>query len=203
MTVKIIIVTVLVSLLAFRNHKLMEKLIFNPYMIAQRREWFRFISSGFIHADMIHLFVNMYVLYVFGGMVENFYLQVFEEKSVLYFALLYIGSLIVSIIPSYNKHKENYLYNALGASGAVSAVLFAFILFQPLTTLYLFKIVPIPGIVFGVLYLAYSFYEAKRAADYVNHEAHFWGAVFGFTFTLIMKPDLLENFIYSITHFMQ
>ncbi|MFI5218546.1 MAG: rhomboid family intramembrane serine protease [Bacteroidia bacterium] len=201
MTIKIIIVTVLVSILAFRNHQLMGKLIFNPYMISHRKEWFRFISSGFIHADMIHLFVNMYVLYVFGGMVENFYSEAFDEKSVLYFILLYIGSLIVSIMPSYNKHKENYLYNALGASGAVSAVLFAFILFQPLTPLYFFGVIKLPGIVMGIAYLFFEYYMGKKGGDNINHDAHFWGAVFGVVFTIGLKPSIAMHFIEQLRAF--
>ena len=199
----LILATIVCSVAAFSQKEILGRMIFNPYIIRQNREWWRFITSGFIHADFMHLFINMLVFYSFGQATLENYKYVFNERADYYFLLLYFGGMVVANISSYKKHNENPEYNALGASGAVSAVVFAFILFQPLTTLYVFDIIPIPGIVFGVMYLAYSFYAAKRAADYVNHEAHFWGAVFGFTFTLVMKPDLLENFIFSIRHFIE
>ena len=179
----------------------MNKMIFNPYLVEHNREWWRFITSGFIHADWMHLLVNMFVFYSFGEATLDNYRNVFVERGEYYFLLLYFGGMIVADIPSYKKNRDNPDYNALGASGAVSAVVFAFIVFQPLTIFYLFGLIPIPGIIFGIMYLVYSLYEAKRAAGNINHQAHFWGAVFGFLFTLVMKPELFNNFIYSITNF--
>jgi membrane associated rhomboid family serine protease len=111
---------------------------------------------------------------------------------------MYFGGMIVAHLPAYKKHKDNPGYNSLGASGAISSLVFAFIPFQPFTMLYLFFAIPIPAILFGVLYLVYSYYAAKRAGEYINHDAHFWGAVFGFVFTVAMKPQVLENLIDSI-----
>lgn len=199
----LIIVTVLLSLLAFTSKEALGRMIFNPYIIHEQKEWWRFVTSGFIHADWMHLLVNMFVFYSFGQATLESYKFAFEERAYYFFLLLYFGGMIIAGISSYKKNYENPDYNALGASGAVSAVVFAFILFEPMRNLYLFAALPIPGILFGALYLVYSYYEAKRAAGHVNHEAHFWGAVFGFTFTLVMKPDLIFGFYNSITHFLK
>ncbi|HLG33801.1 MAG TPA: rhomboid family intramembrane serine protease [Bacteroidia bacterium] len=199
----IILVTVILSLLAFSSKEVLGRMIFNPYVMHEKREWWRFVTSGFIHADFVHLFVNMLVLYSFGDITLRYYTSVFDDMGDYYFLLLYFGGMIIASVSSYKKNYENPEYNALGASGAVSAVVFAFILFEPLRNLYIFGVLPIPGILFGALYLVYSYYEAKRAAGYVNHEAHFYGAVFGFAFTLFLKPDLFSTFINSITYFLE
>lgn len=201
MTTFIIIATVITSLIAFSNQQLMGKLIFNPYMISKRGEWFRFITSGFIHADFMHLFVNMFVLYNFGEHVEFFYGAFFEEKGLIYFLFLYAGALIISIMPSYSKQKENFNYNALGASGAVSAILFALILFQPFVPFYFFGRIKIPGILVGILYLVFEYYMGKKGGDNINHDAHFWGAVFGLVFTISLKPSIALSFIDQLLNF--
>src|SRR5690242_20557703 len=125
-TVILVIANCLISFFAFQNTPLRQRLIFNPYVIHQRAQWYRFITSGFIHADWIHLLVNMFVLYSFGQMVEANYSDIFEEKGTYYYLLLYFGGLMISIAPTYAKQKDNPGYNALGASGAVAAVMFAF-----------------------------------------------------------------------------
>jgi len=201
MTLYIIIITCLVSILAFNDAAILQRLIFNPYTIQQRKEWYRFISSGLIHADWPHLIINMFVLYSIGGIVEIYYRQVFAERAVVYFLLLYIGGLMTSILPTYAKHKDNPGYNALGASGAVSAIVFAFILFDPLQKLCLYGVICLPGIIFGVLYIAYCYYMDKRGGDRVNHDAHLWGAVYGFAFTIIVKPSLFLLFLDKLIYF--
>lgn len=197
----ILLSTIILSVAALGSKQVMGKMIFNPHIIHEQREWWRFITSGFIHADAVHLFINMFVFYSFGQATNDYYTNVFGDRGDYYFLLLYFGGMIIASISSYKKNYENPEYNALGASGAVSAVVFAFILFEPLRNLYIFGIIPIPGILFGGLYLLYSYYEAKRAEGYINHEAHFWGAVFGFVFTLVLKPDLINGFIDSITFY--
>lgn len=194
----LLVTNVLFSLAAFSSRELMSKAIFNPYIVHENNEWWRFITSGFIHADLIHLFVNMFVLYSFGDTTVALYQNAFGTKAVPYFLIMYFGGMLVSHLPAYKKHREDPGYNSLGASGAVSAVMFAFILFEPLKPLYLYGVIGLPGIVWGVLFLVYSYYAAKRKGEYINHEAHLWGAVFGFVFTLAMKPQLLEEFIGSI-----
>jgi membrane associated rhomboid family serine protease len=201
MTTIFIVVTIIVSVLAFQNHALYSKLIFNPYIINTDRQWYRFFSSGFIHADFIHLAVNMIVLYSFGSYVEFLYSMEFGERASFYFVLLYMSSLMISIVPTYNNHKLNPAYNGLGASGAVSAVVFTFILFDPLKTLSLYYIINLPGIIFGLLYLGYCYYMGKRGGDNVNHSAHMWGAVYGFVYTVLLKPSLLLDFFEKLIYF--
>jgi membrane associated rhomboid family serine protease len=201
MTNFIVFITVAISLIALYNREVMARLIFNPYMVTERREWWRFFTSGFIHADWIHLGVNMLVFWSFGHVVERYYDAVFGDKGTFYFILLYLGALLISITPSYKKNMHNAGYNALGASGAVAAVLFAAILFKPLDKVYLYGIIGIPGILLGVAYLAYSYYMDKRGNDYINHDAHFWGAVFGVIFTVALKPTVFLHFIDQLTSF--
>ena len=179
---------------------MMGKLIFNPYKIFNHKEWWRFITSGFIHADFMHLFINMFVLYSFGRFVEDYYNQIFFEHGTLYFMLLYLGALIISDAPSYVKHKNNYSYNALGASGAVAAVLFASVLFDPYAKVMVYFI-PMPAIVMAVLYVVYEYYMGKKGGDNINHDAHLWGAIFGIIFTIGLKPSLALYFIEQLKHF--
>ncbi len=201
MTNIIILITVVLSISALYNQQLMHKLIFNPYMITERGQWYRFLTSGFIHADWIHLLINMLVLWSFGNVVEQYYAAIFEEKASFYYLLLYAGGLIISITPSYTRHKHNAGYNALGASGAVSAVLFTAILFKPLDKIYLYGLIGLPGIVLGVAYLGYSYYMDKKGGGIVNHDAHFWGAIYGVLFTILLKPNIVLHFLDELTSF--
>lgn len=197
-TLLIIILTSAVSVLAFQNESIRERFIFNPYIINQKKEWFRFISSGFLHADWIHLLVNMFVLFSFGYALEDYFHAYFGEKAQVYFILLYVGGLMTSVLPTFKKQKNNPSYNALGASGAVSSVVFSFILFNPLHELCLYGILCLPGIIFGVIYLFYCYYMGKKGQDNINHDAHMWGALYGFFFTIILKPGLFISFIEQI-----
>ena len=202
-TLIIIIVTVIVSLRAFSDKATFDKLKFNAYAINNYREWFRFFTHALIHADWMHLLVNMFVLYSFGALVEDYYAFYFGPKAIFYFLTLYIGSVIVSSIPSYEKNKNNIYYNAVGASGAVSAILFASILFYPTGKIMLILLpVPIPSFVFGALYLIYSAYMSKKNIDNVGHDAHFYGAIFGFVFTILLKPKLFMIFISQIEQYL-
>lgn len=200
MTTIFLIATIIISVMAFQSQNLLRKLIFNPYIINTTNQWYRFFSSGFIHADVIHLAVNMFVLYSFGAAVEFHYDNTFGERGIVLYVLLYISALMMSIIPTYNNHKFDPSYNGLGASGAVSAIVFAFILFDPTRPLALYGIIQLPGIVFGALYLAYCYYMAKRGGDKINHSAHMWGALYGVFFTLVMKPSLLPEFIEKLSN---
>ncbi|MEO6901912.1 MAG: rhomboid family intramembrane serine protease [Bacteroidia bacterium] len=200
-TFLIIGITILVSLLAMENHTLKNKMMFNAYMINHRKEWYRFFSNGLIHADFMHLAFNMFTFYMFGRGVEQVYSneQVFGEKGTLFFVLLYVGGLVMSSLYSYEKHKNDQYYNALGASGAVSAVVFAYILLAPTTKLgFLFIPIPIPAYLFGIIFLVIEYYLSKRGQSNIGHDAHIWGAVFGFVFTAILKPSLITQFFYQI-----
>lgn len=201
MTIMLVFVTVIISIIALNNEQLMGKLIFNPYLVQHRKQWHRFITSGFIHADWMHLLINMFVLYSFGKVVELYYQAVFDDKGNYYFLLLYFGGILFSVTPTYGRHKNDPGYNALGASGAVSAIVFAAILFDPMSKIYLWGIIGFPGIVLGIVYLAYSWYMGKKGGDNINHDAHFWGAVFGVLFTVLLKPTLAMHFISRLTGF--
>ena len=191
----------MVSIIAFQRKEVMGKLIFNPYRVKHHDEWHRFITSGLIHANWPHLLINMFVFYQFGNAVEEYYNSLFPDKGWYYYLILYTGGIVVSILPTYSKHKDNPDYNALGASGAVSAIVFASILFQPVQSLCLYGILCLPGIVMGVAYLVYSYYMDKKSKDNINHGAHFWGAIFGVAFTLLLKPDIVEYFIEQIKNY--
>lgn len=179
----------------------MGRMIFNPYSIYHSGEWYRFITGGIVHADFFHLLINMFVLYSFGEVVELYYAQVFGEMARFNFLLLYIGGLLFSVLPTYKKNRENFHYNGLGASGAVSAVVFSFILFNPMQDLCLYGLICLPGVLFGVAYLIFCYYMDKRGGTNVNHDAHMWGAIFGFLFTGAMKLTLFAEFIQKLIYF--
>ena len=197
-TIVIIAITCLISYLAFSNEKLMEDLIFYPPAITRDHQWYRFVTSGFIHADMMHLGFNMLTLYFFGRNLEYVYSEYFGVSKIWY-VILYFSALIVSQIPSYLKNKNSYYYRSLGASGAVSAIVFSMILLMPWSTLYVF-IIPVPAIIYAIFYLGYSIYMSKKGGDSINHDAHIWGAIFGIVFSIALHPDVLTIFLQEMSH---
>lgn len=193
-TVIIIAFTCIVSILCFNGTLNGNKLIFNAYQVWHRKEWYRMLTSGMIHSGWGHLFFNMLTLYFFGRVVEQYFSAAFGGAigTVLY-VVLYVSALAISSLGDLVKYRDNWNYNALGASGAVSAVLFASILFAPKMGIYIYLIpIPVPGYIFAPLYLLYCWYMAKRNMDNIGHTAHFWGAVYGMLFPLICKPDVLS-----------
>lgn len=199
MTIVFIIITCIISVLAFNNDQTFSKLQFSPYLVYHRKQYYRLLSHGFVHADWMHLFFNMLVLYFFGTRVESIF-NYYESEGIIHygsiwFTFMYIAAIIFSSVTTLKKHKDNPYYNAVGASGAVSAVLFSSIFFDPWAILRINFFIPIPAIIFGVGYLIYSQYMSKRNADNINHDAHFVGAVFGFFFPLLIKVDLIHVFI--------
>jgi membrane associated rhomboid family serine protease len=194
-TYLIIGITVLISFLSFRNENLITRLQFNAPRIINNKEYYRLVSHAFVHAGWAHLFVNMLVLYFFGRNVEAYLKYLFDYKAEVFYLLLYFGSIIFSNAWALIKHRNNYYYNAVGASGAVSAILFAFIFFDPWQPLYLMGIIRIPGILFALGYLFYSYLMSKKQQDNIAHDAHFLGALFGFFFPLLLKPALFSVFL--------
>ncbi|MEM6320715.1 MAG: rhomboid family intramembrane serine protease [Bacteroidota bacterium] len=195
-TLVIIIVTGLVSYQAFNDGSFKQKLLHYPYVEHQNKDYARLLTYGFIHANWTHLLINMYVLYIFGEYVEFTFVREFGAmKGRLFYISLYLLSIVAAAIPTHFKHKNNNYYAALGASGATSAILFAFIIFRPWSTLYLFFIIPCPAIVTAILYLAYSSWASKNANDNIGHDAHFYGAVFGFLFTIALNPSFFNRFL--------
>lgn len=196
-TISIIVLTCFVSFSAFNNSKLMDNLIFWPPAISMRHQYYRFITCGLIHADMLHLAFNMLTLYFFGRIMEAHYMGELGLPHYCYL-ILYVGALIVSNIPTYIKRRDDYNYRSLGASGAVSAVLFAFILLRPWITIRVFFI-PLPAIVYGALFLGYSVYMSRKGGDNINHDAHFWGALFGIVFTIALRPGVISIFLNELS----
>jgi len=199
MTIIIILITVIVSVLAFYKRELFHKLEFTPYLIKHNNEWYRFFTYGLLHANWGHLLINMFVLWSFGETVEYFMKYYFQEKAILFFLMLYIGGILFSVLFDFGKHKDNGYYHAVGASGAVASIVFASIFYHPMGKIYFYFIpIGIPSFVFGLLYLVYSVYMARRGGDNIGHNAHFWGAIFGFVFVLLLKPVLFKDFISQI-----
>jgi membrane associated rhomboid family serine protease len=209
MTVIIIIITALISFSAFRSEKIMNELIFYPPAISTDRQYYRFISCGFIHADLPHLLFNMISLFLFGKFVEEQFADIFGQGGKLLYLLMYLLALIVSILPSYLRNKDNYSYRSLGASGAVSAVVFAGLMIAPYIKVGLFIIPPIiPGFVFGPLYLIVSAYLDRKGGDNINHSAHIWGALFGVVFLIIVgyvsdDYDAIDQFIRGVQFYLR
>lgn len=205
LTLIIIIITVAITLMANNNQELYTKLLFNPYQVTQRKEWHRLITHAFIHdrSNIFHLIFNMYVLYSFGNAVEGFLAYSLGSKAILYYLFIYIGGILAATVPSLIKHKDNYGYNSVGASGAVSAVLFSAIAFMPLSGGIGILFIPfsIPPIVFGVLYIAYELYMDKRGGTNIAHDAHIGGALFGFLFTLLFIPGAFTNFVNQVVSY--
>lgn len=206
-TLVIVIATCAVSIGAFNSEKIKNDLIFYPPLI-NRGQIYRFITHGFIHADAMHLIFNMLALYSFGEVVELYFAfpAVFGTNGKIIYLLLYFSALIVSSIPDYIKHRSNYHYRSLGASGAVSAIIFSAILFNPNAGIG-FAFIPglsIPGYIFAILYLVISSVMAKRAQDNIGHTAHITGAIYGLVFTfvameLMTKLDILKIFWQQVT----
>jgi membrane associated rhomboid family serine protease len=192
----IIIVTCIISIMSFNRPGEIDKLSMWPYMVKEHKQYYRFITAGLVHADYMHLGFNMLTMWFFGKYIEMAFQDLFGSK--IYFLVFYVLALIVSDIPSYFRHRNNYGYRSIGASGAVSAVVFAFILFQPWAKIVVF-VIPMPAILYGALFLGYSVYMSRRGGDGINHDAHFWGAVFGIVFPLLVRPQLAEYFIQQIS----
>ncbi len=198
-TVIIIAVTAAISILALNSRDVFDRLKFNAYDARHSNQWYRFFTYGFVHAGWFHLIINMAVFYSFGEIVERYYEVYFPAKHILYYILLYIGGICLSIIPAFGKHKNDVFYNSVGASGAVAAIIFASILLYPSGKIFFFFIpIGIPAPLFGLLYLIYEAYMSRRGGDNIGHDAHFWGAVYGLVFTIALKPSIVTAFLSQI-----
>jgi len=194
-TLLLIAVTAIVSWMAFNNRKLADRLVLWPPAIDRQRQYDRLVTYGFIHADLAHLLFNMVTLFFFGRPIEGVMARL--TGSVLTYPLFYLGALVVSILPSYLKNQKNPNYMSLGASGAVSAVLFAYILLSPWTWIFVFFI-PVPAIIYAVFYVGYSLWMDRRGGDRINHSAHLAGAAFGVLFMVAMEPGVIPLFLQSL-----
>ncbi|HEY0977880.1 MAG TPA: rhomboid family intramembrane serine protease [Flavobacteriales bacterium] len=198
-TLGIIVLTCLVSWLALRDQRIFENLLFAPFQMYLQRDWFRFLTHGFVHGGFMHLFINMYVLYMFGNTVEQQYGALSGNSGALPFILLYIGGIVLSSLPGYFKHRHDPAYRAVGASGATSAVVFSFILMNPTNKLFLILIpIPIAAWLFGLLYLGYEWYMSKRGNDGIAHDAHYFGALYGIAFTAVLDQHSVGAFMRAV-----
>ena len=169
----------------------------NPYSVQQRQQYYRLVTSGFVHKDHVHLLWNMLSFYFFGTAIEEEFYGMFGSAGGLYFIALYVMAIVVSDVSTLFKHKDNPGYNSLGASGGVSAVIFAFIIFEPLADIYVYFI-PLPGFILGILYITFSWYKGRKSNDNINHDAHLYGALFGLVFCVIVAPSSIGNFFEQI-----
>jgi membrane associated rhomboid family serine protease len=217
-TLLIIIATCITSFAAFNNSNITDRLIFYPPAVSQHNQWYRFFSCGLIHADIPHLVFNMYALYLFGSGqdytdmngikhntgVESFFVHVFDKAGYFLYFIMYAGAVGISLLPTYGKNKDNYYYRSLGASGGVSAVVFAKIILDPINGIGLVLIpIYIAGFLFGLLYLLISYLLDKKQKGRVNHSAHLWGSLFGAIFIISVcqlsgKYPLLTEFIEQV-----
>lgn len=197
-TYTIIGFTVLISFYAFNRPAVIEKLIMNPYAVSHKKEYYRLLTSGFIHKDHIHLLFNMFSLYFFGGAIEHAFNQIFSGAGNISFIALYVVAIIVSDIPTFLKHRNNPRYNSLGASGGVAAVIFASIVLMPMNYICLYIAICMPGFILGTLYLVFSYYQGRKANDGINHDAHLYGALFGLIFCAVLYPRSIPDFIEQV-----
>jgi membrane associated rhomboid family serine protease len=193
-----LILTVVISWQAFQNQALLSRLLLEPYAVKHRGEFYRLLSHMLVHADFTHLAFNMMTLYFIGSYLEQIWqLQFGLMNSRIYLFLLYVvGGLCATLWPMI-RNQDNPSYRSLGASGAVSAILFAFILWDPTQSLYLMLIpIPIPAYVFGPLYLAFEYYSMRKGKSGIAHDAHIGGAIFGVLFVLLIAPEKGMQFVH-------
>jgi membrane associated rhomboid family serine protease len=196
------ILIAVVSIGAFNKPEWIERLKHWPYAVHHRKEYYRWITSGFVHGGWLHLLINLFVFWQFGEQVEHVYkVMLGDLPGQIAYILLFTLGVIVSDLPSYVQHKNNPHFASIGASGAVSAVLFAYILFFPWHMLYLYGIIPIPGIVAGIGYLWYESYMSKKEGTGINHNAHLFGALFGVVFTIALRPSTAIDFFQALISF--
>lgn len=199
-TLIIIGVTILTSWRAFNDRGLFEKLKHYPFEENRDKEYYRFLSSGFVHGSGMHLFINMYVLYTFGEVVEKIFAYEFGMLGRLLFVFFYLSAIVVADIPTFLKHKMNPGFASIGASGAVSAIVFVFILFDPWQglTFIFFPFFSIPAFVLGIGYLIYSSWASNRGGGKIDHSAHLAGAIYGIVFMIALRPSSMLEFVDSI-----
>jgi membrane associated rhomboid family serine protease len=195
LTLTIIIITALASIAAFESPRLFDRFSLSPYMIVNKKEWYRVITHGFIHANWTHLLINMLVFYSFGQALITYSMILGYGYKTIHFLVIYFGGMVFATLTTIVKNRNNYAYRGIGASGAVSAVMFACIFFNPWSELLFMGIIPVPGIIFAILYLVYCSYMSSNSNDNINHDAHLYGAIFGFIYPVLVKPDLLQYFI--------
>jgi membrane associated rhomboid family serine protease len=201
-TTIILIVTGLVSWQAFNNSSLYEKMLFNPYSVKHRKQYYRILSHTLVHADIMHLALNMLVFYSFGRIMEV-YLAVKYGPSAgtLLFILLYVVGAATAAIPAMRKHADNYGYNAVGASGAVSAVMMSYMILFPLAEIAFFFI-PMKAFIGVIVFFLFEHFMNRSGKTNIAHDAHIWGALFGILFIFLLEPQSLVHFFAQVREYL-
>lgn len=195
-TFLLIIFTSLISWQGFNRYDILDRLKHSPSREMNGKEFYRLLTSGFLHADGIHLLVNMFVLYSFGSYIESYVISLFGAvQGRVIFVLLYLLNIVFANIPTMMKHRDNPAFSSIGASGAVSGMVFIFILLQPWATLNLFFFIPVPAIIAGIIYLVYSSWEARKERGRIDHSAHFAGAIAGMLMIILLNRRIVNDFI--------
>lgn len=198
LTTGIIGITVLVSWFVLSKPDILQRMMMNPYRIDRNHEYYRFIASGLIHANFSHLLWNMFSLYFFGNIVEQYFSFIFGSLGAYIFIGFYLLAIIVSDLPTYFKNRNHPGYTSLGASGGVAAIIFASVLFQPLEKICFYFVICLPGFILAVVYIIWSYYNGKKSNDNINHDAHLYGALFGVLFCAVLYPSSIPNFIEQV-----
>lgn len=197
-TLIILIVTVVVSIMGFNNPNLLYKLTMSPYAIRRKGEYWRFLTSGFVHNGWMHLGFNMFTFFFFGQAAEQI-IAYYTGGSTIQFIIFYLAAICLSDVPSYLKNKDSIHYQSLGASGGVTAVVFCSILFNPLNEICLYGLLCLPGFILGVLYLIYTINQSRQMSDNINHSAHLTGAIVGIIFSVIVHPGVVVDFFQKVS----
>ena len=198
-TILIILFTSLISFQGFSKYIFIDRLKHSPSREWTNKEYYRLLTSGFVHADWTHLLVNMFVLYSFGELIENYIIAEFGKPGGrLIFLVMYLLNIILANIPTLIRHRHNPSFSSIGASGSVSGIIFIFILMQPWSILYLFFVIPIPAIILGIGYLIYSSWAANKEHGRIDHLAHFAGAIAGMVMIIILKKEILTEFFHKL-----
>ena len=198
----IIVITCAISIYAFNNPQIIQQFRHYPYHENSSKNFSGMLTAGFLHANYMHLGVNMWVLYIFGSEVER-HLTTLELPQLLgniIYVMIYITTIIGANYITFMKHKNNAHFSSIGASGAVSGVMFMFILLHPWSTLNLYFAIPIYAILFGIGYLVYSSWAAKNNQNGIDHMAHFYGAVIGMILFIAVSPSIFTDFIKQMTN---
>lgn len=193
-------ITLLISWYAFSKPDIIKRFAMDPWQVSTNQEYYRFLTSGFLHANFSHLLWNMFSFYFFGTVVEYYFSAIFGEAGPWCFIGFYLMAIIVSDVPTYFKKRHQPGYSSVGASGGVAAIIFASIIFQPLEDICLYGVLCFPGFILGTVYLIYSYYKGKKSNDHINHEAHLYGALFGLLFCIVTYPASINHFINELMH---
>ena len=200
-TLILIIITAVTSFYGWKNPTFQNKWMFNPYAVQHGKQYYRLLSSGFIHSNSVHLLFNMIALFFFGDVIERIYTELYGQIGIIFYLITYLAGIIVANLKTFFKYKDASYYNSLGASGGVASILFASILYRPTSSICIYFAICVPAFIIGAIYLIYSYYSGYRKSDNVNHDAHLFGSLFGIAFTILLRPLVLVEFIERIKHF--